>query len=139
MPMAWTSAWTRHVDTPSTPAPVTTEVSARCATGARVATPGRSSPGGAWGIASAMVPAPGCPRAVMPVATPLGAPPAAVGVAPLASADISAWTASTSQQARSWPSTWRRWEALEQLARLKAVEHTWEEEAIVVQTTELDA
>jgi transposase len=29
--------------------------------------------------------------------------------------------------------------ALEQLARLKAVEHTWEEETIVVQTTELDA
>jgi transposase len=28
--------------------------------------------------------------------------------------------------------------ALEQLARLKAVEHTWEEETIVVQTTELD-
>ena len=29
--------------------------------------------------------------------------------------------------------------ALEQLARLKAVEHTWEEETIVVQITELDA
>jgi hypothetical protein len=29
--------------------------------------------------------------------------------------------------------------ALKQLARLKAVEHTWEEETIVVQTTELDA
>ncbi|MGH7776467.1 MAG: hypothetical protein ACREPI_04725, partial [Candidatus Dormibacterales bacterium] len=29
--------------------------------------------------------------------------------------------------------------ALEQLGRLKAVEHTWEENATVVQTTELDA